>query len=129
MNDPLDYDISEQIIKEGAILADFKTSNYHKPIKNLIESEIRSCFRAFLSKTDMKMDKNGEMVESVLSQEDLNAYRARAMGALSILEMIDGKINDMQVWVAKQQEESEKDVERTQELFSHHRSRMEAEIT
>jgi hypothetical protein len=114
MKDPLDYDFGETIIKDGSILAEFKETHYWPVVKDLIESEIRVCFRSFLSDDE--------------SEESRKEFRSRAMGAKAILELIDGKISDMEVWVAQQQEKNKDDVNQVNELFNHHRSRMQAEV-
>lgn len=129
MEEPnIPYTIEESIIKDGSILSEMKDTHYWPVLKDLIESEIRACFRAFLQETDAKMDADGQMREVAMTDDDLKAYRARAMGAKNILEMIDGKIADMEVWVATQQKESEKDQQKVQEIFAHHRSRQQAEV-
>ena len=124
MNDPLGYDVDEEIIKDGSILQDFKKSHYWPVVKELMESEIRACFRGFVSQVKMGQDKEGNPIEVSLSEDDLKEMRASAMGVMRVFEMIDGKISDMEIWIAQQQKESEKDIVKVDELFTHHRNRM-----
>lgn len=129
MDDPLGYSIEEEIIKQGAELQDFKNSRHWSPLKELMESEVRACFRLFLSRTKTIKDKDGNTLEIPVSEEDLMALRNRAMGVMDVLEMIDGKINDMDVWIARQQKESEKDVQKVKEIFDFNRQAREVGLT
>lgn len=129
MKDPLGYDVDEEIIKTGSILQDFKKSHYWPVIKELMESEVRACFRGFVSQVKMGHDKEGNPIELPLSDDDMKELRSGAMGVMRVMEMIDGKISDMDVWLAQQQRESEKDVDKVQEIFSHHRNRLQQEVT
>jgi hypothetical protein len=123
MDDPLDYDIKEKIIKDGSILQEFKNSHYWPVVKDLLESEIRACFRGFVSST-----KSVDGKEVPITEDELAEFRNRALGVKAVLEMIDGKISDMQVWIAQQQKESEKDELKVDEIFSYHRNNRHQEV-
>ena len=106
MLNPEDYQPDEKVIKDGQMLLKFRESPFYNEVKELIDSEIRVQLRILIS-NDATMD-------------ELKMANAKASSLRTFLEMVDGKINDMEVWLAQQQQKSEQDMREIDEMVAFH---------
>lgn len=107
------YTIAEKVIKQGDAMLRFKQSEFFGPLKDIIEADIRLHLAVFLDPT--------------CDEDQVKDSRSKAVALKSLLETIDSKISDMNVWLQAQQKKAERDMDHVDDILNYHRSQREGE--